>query len=83
MSHAQRPSSATATGGGLSNGMMMVKFHIPVKTERAVAVGCSAFVRPHRSFSRSRQLSSVNNNDYLLAFAYRKTSCAGGQIKLM
>jgi hypothetical protein len=26
--------------------MMMVKFHIPVKTERAVAVGCSAIVRP-------------------------------------
>jgi len=41
------PSSGTATGGQASNGMMVFKFHIPVKTERAVAVACSALVR-HR-----------------------------------
>jgi hypothetical protein len=28
--------------------MMMIKFHGSVKTERAVAVGCSAFVEPSR-----------------------------------
>ena len=34
-------SSATATGGGLSNEMMILKFHGSVKTGGAVAVGCS------------------------------------------
>jgi hypothetical protein len=34
-------SSGTATGGGLSNGMMIFKFHVSVKTEGTVAVGWS------------------------------------------
>ena len=34
-------SSATATGGHASNGIMIIKFHVSVKTEGAVAVSCS------------------------------------------
>jgi len=34
-------SSATATGGWVSNGTMTIKFHFSVKSEGAVAVGCS------------------------------------------
>jgi hypothetical protein len=34
-------SSATATGGWASNGTMTIKFHFSVKSEGAVAVGCS------------------------------------------
>jgi hypothetical protein len=34
-------SSATATGGKASNGTMIIKFHLLVETEGAVAVGCS------------------------------------------
>ena len=34
-------SSATATGGSASNGTIIIEFHISVKTQGVVAVGCS------------------------------------------
>jgi hypothetical protein len=34
-------SSATATGGQASNGIMMIEFHFSVKAEGVVAVGWS------------------------------------------
>jgi hypothetical protein len=37
-------SSATATGGKASNGTMIIKFHLLVETEGAVAVGCSVLL---------------------------------------
>ena len=39
-------SSATATGDKASNGTMMIKFHLLVETEGAVAVGCSDLLGP-------------------------------------
>jgi len=45
-------SSATATGGKASNGTIIIKFHLLVGTEGAVAVGCSDLLGC--SFARSK-----------------------------